>query len=110
MATVAEVAQRIDRDLWAINAELAFLPELERDWDTETLWNRLIWGDEWGQLMTFLVALHRAYQAGEMSNEQRVAYRDLAHKLLAALPQFQRLDLLTGFPVPLETVAHSQEQ
>ncbi len=109
MATVAEVARRIDHDLWAINAELSFLPDLERDWDDETADNRMIYSNDWGQMMSFLVALHRAHETGEMSNDQRAAYRDLARRLLAALPQLRRLELVMAFPVPLETVADSQE-
>lgn len=100
---------RIDRKMWGIAAELSFLPELERDWATETLWNRLDWGDEWGLMMMDLREIDAAYEAGEMSDAQRAAYRDLAHKLLAAGPQLRRLELVMQFPVPLETVVNSQE-
>jgi len=105
MVTSSRIAQQVDRDLQRLNGELDFLPDLAMDWDEETIENRIIWNAEWGQLMTFLMALHRAYQSGHMGEEQHARYVALAHRLREALPLLRRLELVERFPVPLDDVA-----
>ncbi len=104
MVTLSPIAQRIEDDLRHLNGELDFLPDLAADWDEETLENCIIWNAEWGQLMTFLIALHRAYLAGQMDGEQRGRYVALAHRLRGALPLLRQLEQVERFPVPLDDV------
>lgn len=102
MATTTELADRIERSLHALHAEVDWLPNTVAEWEETPGWERASISLDWDHLLCdYLGELNRFYLAGTMTAEQRVRYRDLLCKIRDALPLFERLGLLP-IPVSLE--------
>src|SRR3712207_1853972 len=101
MAAPAELRERIEADLRFISDETAFLPELAEGWSDESETNRLVWHQEWRDLMARLIELDDACRNGLMTPEQRGRYRELFATLEQVKPIIRRLELMLP-PVSLK--------
>ena len=96
MATPVNISVNIDLDLWAVAAEVDFLPELASSWDDEPPAHRLAWEVEWWELIGRYRMLHRSWVSGAMTPEQGARFHLLAHEFRQAVPIVKRL----GLPLP----------
>jgi hypothetical protein len=101
MVTTSQVSSLIDTDLHLLSREVAYLPELARDWASDTAESRDAFYLEWRSLMGTLTMVDRAYRVGDMSAEQQKCYRTLQRNLADALPIIERLGL-NAPAVPLD--------
>lgn len=103
MATTTEVAERINRSLYALIAEVDWLPHAEAEWASFSDLDRASFSLDWDHLLAdYLTELDECYRSGAMSEEQRASYRSLLCKFEDALPLFERLNLL---PIPVSLKA-----
>jgi hypothetical protein len=94
MATETEIAQRIERSLYALIAEVDWLPNTASEWDTLSDTEQVSIALDWDHLIaSYLTELDRFYQAGRMTADQRERYHLLLTKLREAQPIFERLNL-----------------
>ena len=94
MATSANLTERIDGDLAAVEGMLAELREVDREWETLPETVSVEWSLDWDQAIgTFLRLLTRAYRHGAMSPTQAERYRSLLAGLRRAMPILKRRDL-----------------
>jgi hypothetical protein len=96
MAASPAVRQEIEARLREIEAEAAFLPELEAGWQDENPGARTDWLLEWTELFSRLSALERERQQGALSEEQVSRLRRLVKDLQTHSGFFE----LMGLSVP----------
>lgn len=101
MATTTEIADRIERDLYALHAELEWLPNTVAEWDETADWERASISLDWDHLLCdYLGELQRFWHDRAMTADQEVRYQDLVRRLRDAMPLFDRLGLL---PLPVKS-------
>jgi hypothetical protein len=93
MAQTADVTQRLDLHLLAVEDLLNELAEVAATWDQLPESEQAAWSLDWDQAMARLRLLDRAARAGEMSLAQRQRYRVLLKRLCQALPALEQLNL-----------------
>lgn len=93
--------ERIDFDLRDIAAVARDLPKIEERLPEEHPLNRLVYDNEWHNLMGTLKYLERAHREGTMTPKQERRYRELKALLAESGPILKRLGF-TLPPVPLD--------
>jgi len=94
MTAKTESADRVERRLSGILAEVDWLPHTAAEWDELPDGERASISMDWDHLMAdYLTELDELYHAGKMTAEQRERYHLLLHKLRDAQPIFERLNL-----------------
>jgi hypothetical protein len=100
VATTTELsARQIDTRLRAIGKALRGLPEAERRWADPTIpadereRERLAFHYEWDDKVTRFEELAAAYEAGVLSPEQSVQFRELLTLLAVTLPSLLHLSV-----------------
>ncbi len=77
------------------------LPKIEERWPEERGYGKIIYAQEWHNLMGALSYLEKAHREGEMTSEQEYRYRELKLLLKGSVPVLKKLDF-TLLPVPLD--------
>lgn len=102
MATPAEITERIDGDIEAIEDMVAELNDVARDWAELPESVLVAWCLDWDQAMgTILPSLAQASAESNMSSAQRARYQAVLVQLRRAMPIVERLDLYRP-PVPID--------
>ena len=98
VATTTELsARQIDTRLRVIGKTLRGLPEAERRWADPAIpvdeqeRERLAFHYEWDDKVTRFEELAAAYEAGSLTPEQSIQFRELLTLLVATLPVLQHL-------------------
>lgn len=79
-----------------VAAEVAGLPQVTAEWQTESEDAQLTYAMEWEELMNRLSLVHARYEKGELSHDERTEYTRVAHLLNRHRDFAARLDL----PIP----------
>lgn len=94
MVTKTEIANRIERSLRALVAEVDWLPNTAAVWDEIPDAERASISLDWDHLIaTYLTELDTFYRADKMTSQERDRYHELLHKLKEAQPIFEQLNL-----------------
>lgn len=102
MAAKTDVAERIESGLYALTAEVEWLPNTIKEWDQVSDAERISISLDWDHLLyDYLPELDQFYRGGAMNIIQKARYRQLLWKIRDALPLFQRLGKC-DIPVSLE--------
>lgn len=102
MATTTALAQRIDRSLHAVLAEVEDLPTVLKEWDTLPDWNRASIRLDWAHLMAdYMAELDHYARTKKMTVAQQAQYEEVLRKLTDAMPIIEQLNLFRP-PVRLD--------
>ncbi len=93
MATTPTITRHIDVTLREVEAEVAFLPDLAKQWGDEPAISKDSWFLEWSELFNRFGGLRRDHKTGVMTESQRQRYERLVSELRERAPLFERLDL-----------------
>lgn len=92
MVASTEIADRIERGLYALTAEVDWLPNTVQEWDDTADAERVAILLDWDHLLIdYLPELEQFYRARAMTIIQQARYRQLRWKIKDALPLFERL-------------------
>lgn len=91
----------IDLELSDVTAATRDLPKIEERWHEEGGYGKIVYSQEWHNLMGALKYLERAHCEGAMTPEQEGRYRELKALLEESVPILKRLGF-TLPPVPLD--------
>ncbi len=98
-------SEHVDKEIKISFLMLEELAEFSQEWDEIPDWKQDDWTLEWGQFLNKLkYVLHKAYQSGQMTPEQKNQYKELWSKLKEAAPTLKKLDPSPP-PVSLAEVA-----
>ena len=90
----SHIADRVERGLHALIAELDWLPNTAAEWDVLSDTEQVSISLDWDHLIAdYRTELDEFYHAGTMTMQQRERYHVLLHKLREAQPIFERLNL-----------------
>jgi hypothetical protein len=94
MATTTQTADRIERSLSALRAEVDWLPNRVAEWDTTSESERVSVSLDWDHLLCdYLIELDVSYAVGDMTEGQQKRYLILLRHLRDALPLFARIGI-----------------
>ncbi len=91
----------IDLELSDVATTTFDLPKIEERWPEERGYGKIIYAQEWHNLMGALSYLEKAHREGEMTFKQECRYRELKTLLKGYVPVLKRLGF-TLPPVPLD--------
>lgn len=86
----------IDLELSDVTAATRDLPKIEKRWHEEEDYGKIVYGQEWHNLMGALKYLERVCREGTMTPEQELRYQELKALLEESVPVLKRL----GFTLP----------
>lgn len=93
MVTAAELKQRIDIDLRTVKLSIDDLPEVEREWPSETPINRQSAHQEWEDVVARWRFLRDAHRSGQLTAEQERRWQAIQRALGRTRATIDRLGL-----------------
>ena len=109
MVTETEINSRVETGLYALIAELDWLPNTVAEWDEMSDGEQVSISLDWDHLIAdYLTELDEFYRADVMTMNQRERYHILLQKLRDAQPLFEQLNLYrptVSLDIPSSTAA-----